>query len=44
MLDVLIKNCVVEIGNGNAWEQAEVVAAAEFFEEAQIIVPYAAMC
>lgn len=44
MLDVLIKNGVVNLGDRDAWAQADVDAAAEYFEEAEIFVPYAAMC
>ena len=44
MLDVLIKNGVVELGDADASAQADVDAAAEYFEEAEIFVPYWPYC
>ena len=44
MLDLLIQNGVVSPADRDAWSQSDVDAAAEHFEDAQIFVPYAAMC
>ncbi len=44
MLEMLIENGVVKPTDRDAWTQADVDAAAEHFEDAQIFVPYAAMC
>lgn len=44
MLDVLIKNGVVNLGDGDAWAQADVDAVAEYFEEAEIFVPSTRPC
>ena len=44
MLELLIQNGVVNPADSGAWVQADVDAAAEHFEEAEIFTPYAAMC
>jgi hypothetical protein len=44
MLDVLVKNGVVTLAQPDVWTRADVDLAADYFEEAQILVPYAAMC
>jgi len=44
MLEVLIRNEAVKPASEDAWSQADVDAAAEHFEEAQMFVPYADMC
>lgn len=44
MLELLIQNGTVKPATQDAWTQADVDAAAEHFEDAQILTPYAAMC
>ncbi|MEX0886837.1 MAG: hypothetical protein WD009_10405, partial [Phycisphaeraceae bacterium] len=44
MLDVLIRNEVVRPGSPDAWSRADVDAAAEHFEDCDMLTPYAAMC
>ena len=44
MLEVLLKNGVVKLAEPDTWTQADVDAAADYFEECEIFVPYAAMC
>ena len=44
MLDVLVKNGVVTLAQADVWTRADVDAAAEYFEDGQFFVPYAAMC
>lgn len=44
MLDVLVKNGVVTLAQPDVWSPADVDVAADYFEEAQMLVPYAAMC
>ena len=44
MLDLLVEKGVVKLSQPDAWTQADVDAAAEYFEECEIFVPYAAMC
>jgi len=44
MLEVLIRNQVVMPASPDAWSQADVDAAAEHFEQCEILTPYAAMC
>jgi len=44
MLEMLIENGVVKPAGRDVWAQADVDAAAQHFEDAQIFVPYAAMC
>jgi hypothetical protein len=44
MLDLLVKNGVVTPSKPDAWTKVDVDAAADHFEEARILTPYAAMC
>ena len=44
MLDLLIRNEVVTPAAPDAWSQPDVEAAAEHFEQCEILTPYAAMC
>jgi hypothetical protein len=44
MLELLIEDGVVKPAGANAWSQADVDAAAEYFEDCGIFTPYAAMC
>jgi hypothetical protein len=44
MLDVLIRNQVVTPAGPDVWSRADVDAAAEHFEQCEILTPYAAMC
>lgn len=44
MLELLIQNGVVKPANENAWSRADVDAAADHFEQAEIFTPYAEMC
>ena len=44
MLDMLVKNGVVTLAQPDVWSPADVDVAADYFEEAQMLVPYAAMC
>ncbi len=44
MLDVLVKNGVVKLAQPDAWTREDVDAAAEYFEQCEMFVPYAAMC
>lgn len=44
MLDVLVKNGVVALEQHDAWTRDDVDAAADYFEDGQFFVPYAAMC
>jgi hypothetical protein len=44
MLDVLVKNGVVNLAQPDAWTREDVDAAAEYFEQSEMFVPYAAMC
>lgn len=44
MLELLVKNGVVQLAQPGMWTQADVDAAAEHFEDCEIFVPYAAMC
>src|SRR5690606_34330113 len=44
MLEVLIRNDVVKPASPDAWSQVDVDAAAEHFEDCDMLTPYAAMC
>jgi len=44
MLDVLVENSVVKLSQPDVWARADVDAAADYFEQAGILTPYAAMC
>ena len=44
MLEVLLRDGVVNPRNSDAWSQADVDAAAEHFEDCNMFTPYAAMC
>jgi hypothetical protein len=44
MLDVLVKNGVVKLAEPDSWTQADVDAAADYFEDCSFFVPYAMMC
>lgn len=44
MLEVLLRNEVVTPADENAWSQADVDAAAEHFEDCDLLTPYADMC
>jgi len=44
MLDLLVERGVVKLSKPDVWSQADVDAAAEHFEECEILTPYAAMC
>jgi hypothetical protein len=44
MLELLVKNGVAKLTKSDTWTQADVEAAASYFEDAMIYVPYAAMC
>jgi len=44
MLQTFIKNKAVRPVKPDSWSQADVDAAAEYLEDAHILVPYAAMC
>lgn len=44
MLDLLVENGVVSPTQPDAWTQEAVDAAAEYFEQSEMFVPYAAMC
>ena len=44
MLDVLVEDEVVALAQPDVWSMADVDAAADYFEQAQILVPFAAMC
>lgn len=44
MLDMLVENGVVNLAKPDVWTQANVDAAAEHFEDCDILTPYAAMC
>lgn len=44
MLDLLVENGVVKLAQPDVWSKADVDAAADHFEDAGILVPYAAMC
>lgn len=43
-LDLLVENGVVRPASQAGWSQAEVDAAAAYFEDCGILTPYAAMC
>lgn len=44
MLDLLIENGFVNLTQPDAWTREAVDAAAEYFEQSEMFVPYAAMC
>ncbi|MBI1373923.1 MAG: hypothetical protein GC159_14465 [Phycisphaera sp.] len=44
MLDVLVKNGVVNLSQPDAWTQVDVDVAADHFEDCAMFTPYAAMC
>ena len=44
MLDLLVRDGVIKLAKPDAWTQADVDAAAEHFEDCNILTPYAAMC
>ncbi len=44
MLDMLVEDGVIKLAKPDAWTQADVDAAAEHFEDGNILTPYAAMC
>jgi hypothetical protein len=44
MLEVLMRNQVVEPAGPEAWSQADVDAAAQHFEDCDLFTPYGAMC
>ncbi len=44
MLELLIQNGVVKPAGENAWSRADVDAAAEHFEDCDLLTPYAEMC
>ena len=44
MLELLVENGVVRPSSPDAWTRADVDAAADYFEAAEIVTPYAAMC
>jgi len=44
MLELLIENGVVKPASENAWSRADVDAAAEHFEDCDLLTPYAEMC
>lgn len=44
MLDVLVKNGVVNLAQPDTWTRDDVDAAAEYFEQSEMFIPYAAMC
>jgi len=44
MLDLLVENGVVTLSKPDTWTQTDVDAAAEHFEQCEILTPYAAMC
>jgi len=44
MLELLVENGVVRPSQPDAWTQADVDAAADYLEDAEIFTPYAAMC
>lgn len=43
MLDVLVEDGVVALAQSDVWSRADVEVAADYFEEARMLVPYAAM-
>lgn len=43
-LELLVENGVVKPTQPDAWSESDIDAAAEHFEQAQILVPYAAAC
>jgi hypothetical protein len=44
MLEVLVKNGVVKLTEQDSWTQADVDAAADYFEDCSFFVPYGMMC
>ena len=44
MLDILVKNGVVKLAQPDVWSREDVDAAAEYFEQSEMLVPYTAMC
>ncbi len=44
MLELLLDNEAVNLTDRDAWTQEDVEAAAEYFEQSQLFVPYASMC
>ena len=44
MLEVLVRDGVVTPAGPDAWSQADVDAAAQHFEDCDLLTPYAAMC
>lgn len=44
MLDLLVEDGVVKLAQKDIWNQADVDRAADYFEDAGVLVPYAAMC
>jgi len=44
MLEVLVRDGVVTPAAPDAWNQADVDAAAQHFEDCDLLTPYAAMC
>jgi hypothetical protein len=44
MLELLVENGVVRPSLPDGWTRADVDAAAEYFKDAEILTPYAAMC
>lgn len=43
-LELLVENGVIKLAQPDAWSDSDIEAAAEHFEQAQILVPYAAAC
>jgi len=44
LLETLVEDGVVTLGEGDTWTQGDVEAAVEHFEDCQLFVPYAMMC
>jgi len=44
MLELLVENGVVRPSSPDAWTRTDVDSAADYFEAAEIVTPYAAMC
>ena len=44
MLEYLVQEGIVKLSQPDAWTQADVDAAAQYFEQCEVFTPYAAMC
>ena len=44
MLELLVERGVVTLSEPDSWTQKDVDATAEYFEDCEVFVPYAAMC